>query len=194
MTPEDYGEVSQRRADVQRAAATFRWTGSWTTAFVTVDRIGGLEVDDGFERDLRRYLERFRMAGQDLEVDGPRFVSLEIEMAVCVKPDYFRGAVKAALLESFSNRVLPDGRRGVFHPDNFTFGQTVFLSPLYAAAQSVAGVESVKITVFQRQGVPDKTALNAGKLELSRLEIARLDNDPNFPERGVFRLVMEGGK
>ena len=57
------------------------------------------------------------------------------------------------LLEVFSNRVLPDGRRGVFHPDNFTFGQTVYLSPLYAAAQAVAGVDSVVITKFQRQGM-----------------------------------------
>jgi hypothetical protein len=33
-----------------------------------------------------------------------------------------------------------------------------------------------------------------GKLVLGRLEIARLDNNPNFPERGVFRLMMEGGE
>jgi hypothetical protein len=26
------------------------------------------------------------------------------------------------------------------------------------------------------------------------LEIARLDNDPNFPERGVFELTLEGGR
>lgn len=194
VTADDYSEVSQRRPDIQRAAATFRWTGSWRTAFVTVDRAGGLEVDDAFERETRGYLERFRMAGQDLEIDGPLLVSLEIEMAVCVKPDYFRGEVKRALLEVFSNRVLPDGRRGVFHPDNFTFGQTVFLSPLYAAAQSVAGVESVKITTFQRQRAADPAARDAGKLELGRLEIARLDNDPSLPEHGVLRLAMKGGK
>jgi hypothetical protein len=48
--------------------------------------------------------------------------------------------------------------------------------------------------VFQRQGVPDDRALRESKLSLHRLEIARLDNDPNFPENGVLRLVMEGGK
>ena len=85
-------------------------------------------------------------------------------------------------------------RRGVFHPDNFTFGQTVYLSPLYAAAQAVPGVESVRITTFQRQGTPDPKPLADGKIELHRLEIARLDHDPNFPERGVFRLTLGGGK
>ena len=132
------------------------------------------------------------MAGHDLEVDGPLYVSLEIEMIVCVKPSYLIGDVKAALLEVFSSRTLPDGRRGVFHPDNFSFGQTVFLSPLYAAAQAVAGVDSVEITKFQRQGIHSDEALKSGKLKLGRLEIARLDNDPDFPERGVFNLIHEG--
>ena len=195
VTPADYEMVAQRcDARVQRAACTFRWTGSWRTAFLTVDRIGGQEVDAAFEKEMRSCLERYRMAGYDLEVDGPRYVSLEIKMSICVKTDYFASDVKAALLERFSNRILPDGRRGIFHPDNFTFGQPVYLSPLYAAAQVTPGVSSVQITKFRRQGDPASEALEAGKLLLGRLEIARLDNDPNFAEQGIFNLIMEGGR
>ncbi len=194
VTPEDYAEVAQRHPQVQRAAATIRWTGSWQTVFLTVDRFGGLPVDAEFEEELRAHMERYRLAGHDLEVDGPRYVPIEIEMQVCVLPEYFRSDVKATLLEVFGNGTLPDGRRGLFHPDNFTFGQPVYLSRLYEAAQAVEGVNWVEISVFQRQGVPDDAALAAGELSLHRLEIARLDNDPNFPENGVLRLVMEGGK
>jgi predicted phage baseplate assembly protein len=195
VTTDDYAEVSRRcDAGIQRAAATFRWTGSWRTVFLTVDRIGGARVDDLFEDGLRRCLERYRMAGHDVEVDGPRYVSLEVEMVVCVKRNYFSADVKAALLEVFSNRYLPDGRRGVFHPDNFTFGQPVYLSSLYAAAQAVQGIDSVELTKFQRQGIDSTEAIDAGQLSLERLEIARLDNDPNFPERGVFNLIMRGGQ
>ena len=46
----------------------------------TIDRFGGRPVDAGFEEELRTHLERYRMAGQDLEVDGPRYVSLEVEI------------------------------------------------------------------------------------------------------------------
>ncbi len=197
VTPADYAEVAQRYQrypGVQRAAATFRWTGSWHTVFLAIDRLGGVKVDDGFKQDMYRHMEPFRMAGYDLAIDGPLWVSLEIEMQVCVQPDYFRSDVKAALLQVFSNRVLPDGRLGVFHPDKFTFGQPVYLSPLYAAAMAVEGVASVKINTFQRQGIDSDAALAAGKLLLGQLEIARLDNDPDFPEHGVFRLIMEGGK
>jgi hypothetical protein len=194
VTPDDYARIAERRADIQRAAARFRWTGSWRTVFVAVDRFGGANVDANFENALRAYFERYRMAGHDVEIDAPRYVALEIEMRVCVKSDYFKGDAQRALLEIFTNRVLPDGTRGVFHPDNFTFGQPVYLSQLYAAAQAVAGVDSVEITKFQRQGIESQAALKSGKLELGRLEIARCDNDPNFPERGVFHLTMMGGK
>jgi predicted phage baseplate assembly protein len=193
VTMDDYADMTERDQRVQQAAATLRWTGSWHTVFVTVDRLGGALVDPAFEIDLRNGLESYRLAGQDIEVDNPRLVALEIEMRVSVEPDYFRSDVQRALLALFSNRSLPDGRRGLFHPDNFSFGQPVHLSPLYAAAQAVAGVRSVVVTQFQRLDNPGGHALAQGFLPLGRLEIARCDNDPNFPDRGRFRLVLEGG-
>ncbi|HEV2914396.1 MAG TPA: putative baseplate assembly protein [Pyrinomonadaceae bacterium] len=194
VTPEDYAEVAERHREVQRAAATVRWTGSWRTIFLTVDRFGGRAVDAEFEQDMRLHLERYRMAGHDIEIEGPQYVPLEIELTVCVEAGYFRSDVKSALLQVFSNGTRPDGQRGLFHPDNFTFGQPVYLSALYAGAQQVEGVRFVEVKKFQRLGLESRQALDVGMLEIGRLEIARLDNDPNFAERGVFRLTMEGGK
>ena len=195
VTAGDYQEVGLRcDLGIQRLAATFRWTGSWRTVFITPDRIGGLDVDPTFKSQLLACLERYRMAGQDLDVDSPDYVSLDVDMTICVKREYFASDVKAALLMVLSNRVLPDGRRGVFHPDNFSFGQTIYLSPIYAAAQAADGVESVVINKFQPVGVAGRDAAASGELDLNRLEIARLDNDPNFPERGVLTLQMLGGR
>jgi hypothetical protein len=193
VTPEDYALAAQLFPGVQRAAATVRWTGSWSTIFLTVDRADALPVDAAFERDLRDFLERRRLAGHDLEVDAPRYVSLEIAARVCVDAAYHRSEVARALFE-----VLSTGQtsrtRGFFHPDNFTFGQPVLLSTLYAAAQGVAGVRAVQFTTFQRLGLASSSGLDAGKLPMARLEIARLDNDPNYPERGTLTLHMEGGR
>jgi predicted phage baseplate assembly protein len=194
VTAEDYATVAERHPEVQRAQATLRWTGSWRTVFLTVDRLGGRPVDDGFAAKLREHLERYRMAGHDLEIERPRFVDLEVELFVCVEPGYFRSHVEAALREVLSNRTTPDGQRGAFHPDNFTFGQPVYLSRLYAAAQAVPGVAYVEAVTFQRLGVPSPAALEAGVLPVGRLEIARLDSDPSFPERGVLRLTLKGGR
>lgn len=195
ITPEDYAEVAGRHPQVQRAAATVRWTGSWLTIFLTVDRLGGRAVDEDFKAELRRHLERYRLAGHDVEINGPSFVPLEIELFVCILTGYFRSDVRAALLEVFSNRTLADGRRGLFHPDNFTFGQTVYLSRVYEAAQEVEGVRFVEVRKFTRFGSGSAFAgLEGGRLSIGRLEIARLDNNPNFPENGVLRLTLEGGR
>jgi hypothetical protein len=95
----------------------------------------------------------------------------------------------------FSKGWLDDGRPALFHPDNFTFGQPVYLSEIYAAAQSVQGVSSVVIENFKRlRSTEDQKPMDEGVLKLDRLEIARLDNDPNFPERGVLKLEVGGGK
>lgn len=194
VTPADYAEVTERYPDVQRAAATLRWTGSWHTVFLTVDQQGGAALTESFESDIRNHVERYRMAGHDLEVDAPRFVALEIDLHVCVGADHFRGDVERELYDVFSNRDLPDGRRGLFHPDNFTFNQPVYLSAIYATAHQVAGVESVEVRTFQRLGVAGSQALESGQLDIGRLEIARLDNDRNFAEHGQLTISLGGGK
>jgi hypothetical protein len=193
VTPADYVEVAQRRSDIQRAAATMRWTGSWYTAFVTADRVGGQAVDDRFEVDLRSYLDRYRMAGVDLEINGPIPVPLELSLLICVKAGHFRSDVKQALLRAFANRSYPDGRRGFFHPDNFTFGQSLYLSRVYEAALAVDGVESVEVQKFQRWGKTPQGELAAEVLTVGPFEVIRLDNDPNFPENGKIEFNMAGG-
>ncbi|MEP7217455.1 MAG: putative baseplate assembly protein, partial [Bacteroidota bacterium] len=123
-----------------------------------------------------------------------RYVPLDIELTVCVLPHYLRGHVKAALLSTFSNRRGPDGRPGFFHPDNLSFGDSIYLSRLIAMAQGVAGVESVRVTRLQRLFVGPNDEIEQGALELAPLEIARLDNDPGNPENGKLTLIMRGGR
>lgn len=194
VTAADYAARANQFAGVSRAAVNFRWTGSWHTAFVTVDPSGGGTPSAKLESGLEGYLENYRMAGYDLQLEAPLYVSLEIDLLVCVESGYLRSEVEAALLQVLGNKALPDGRMGIFHPDNFTFGQTVYLSPIYAAARSVEGVASVRVTTFQRQGIDDSQYLVKGEMALGALEVARLDNDPNFPENGVLGLTLCGGR
>jgi hypothetical protein len=200
ITTDDYAAVAERHPEVQKAAATLRWTGSWYTVFVTVDRIGGRPVDESFKAEMLKFLERFRLAGEDIEVDAPRFVSLDIEFTVCVKPGYYRSQVKEDLLKSFSNKDLSNGQRGFFHPDNFTFGQPVYLSQIIALAMGIPGVRWVdakdtpaKPNRFRRWGQSAQDEFDAGMISFGQLEIARLDNDPSLPENGKLDFFMEGG-
>ena len=193
VTAADYVARANQFAGVERTAANFRWTGSWHTVFITVDPVGGGAPSSTLESGLDSYLENYRMAGYDLQLEAPLYVPLEVDLLVCVEPDYLRSEVEAALLQVLGNKTLPNGQVGLFYPDNFTFGQTVYLSPVYAAARGVEGVASVRVTKFQRQGIDDSQYLVKGEMKLGALEIARLDNDPNFPENGVLGLTLCGG-
>ena len=194
VTMADYEAKTELNPLVDRAAASLRWTGSWYTAFVAVEPSGGGNLPAALGKSIGQDLVRYRLAGQDLALDSPRYVSLEIALKICVDPGYFRADVEQALLQVLSNRNQPDGRKGIFYPDNFTFGQTVYLSPIYAAARSVAGVVSVEATAFQPQGAASRQYLDAGEMKLGQLQVARLDNDRNFPDHGRLTLVMEGGR
>ena len=193
VTEADYAEMAQRYPGVNKALATRRWTGSWHTIFITVDREGGRLVDREFQQGLKTFLEEFRLAGHDIEIDAPRFVPLDIAMMVQIKPEYFRSTVKKALIDVFSNQILANGKEGFFHPDRFSFGETVYLSPVVATAMQVSGVESVKVTRFQRWGQSSTGELETGRIQFERLEITRLDNTPNVPENGRIEFNLEGG-
>lgn len=193
VTPADYVAVASTYPGVQRAAATLRWTGSWTTVFLTIERTAQAALDDGFIDGLEAYVDRYRMAGFDLAVEDGMAVPLYISMQVCVRCGYVATDVQQDLLAIFSNQVLPDGTLGMFSPSRLDLGEAFYLSPLYAAAQSVDGVASVEILRFERQSAPGNAGLLAGVLTPQRLEFFVLDNDPNFPERGRFDLTVGGG-
>lgn len=193
---EDYASFAERsRPDkVQRAAAELRWAGSWYEMQTAIDPLGTEEVERPLLDELEGSLYRYRRIGHDLTTQAARFVPLAVALTVCVLPHYLRGHVKAALLDRFSTRVLPNGQRGLFHPDNYSFGDSIYLSQLVAAAQSVEGVESVRVTKLQRLWEAAKDELTDGVLPIGPFEVARLDNDPNFPEHGTLVLTVRGGR
>ncbi len=193
VTAADWVEVAERQSGIQKTAARLRWTGSWYTAFVTLDRQGGLPVDATFKSNMLKKLERYRLAGYGLEFNSPVYVPLEIKLMICVKNGYFRSNIKQSLLKAFSSYDLSNGERGFFHPDNFTFGQPLYLAQIYKTAMAVEGVDSVRVLKFKRWGKVDAGELAAEECKPGSFEILRLDNDPNYPENGKIEFDMQGG-
>ncbi len=193
VTDDDYAAAAALDPRVQRAVGTRRWTGSWYTEFVTVDRQGGTGADPAFRAELAAGLEPYRMAGSDVVVLPPVYVPVDIGLTICVAAGYFRGTVKAALIEAFSARDLPGGGRGFFHPGNFTFAQPVYLSAVVAAAMAVAGVAWVDVVTFQRSGQPPAGELAAALITMDRLEVAQCDSEAAGPAAGRISFSMTGG-
>ena len=194
VTLADYEVLLNKHPDVQRAHARKRWLGSWSAIFLSVDRVGGLDVDEDFANALLNYLEPFRMMGHDLSIDAPIYVPLEVALKACVLPDHFADDVAAALHEAFSNGLREDGERAFFHPDNITFASEIYLSRIYEAAMLVPGVEDIHVKTFRRASAPSSTALDEGVLTFGPREIPVLANGPNHPDLGTLTIETEGGR
>jgi hypothetical protein len=194
VTEADYAEAAERMPEVSHAVATFRWTGSWRTVFLAIDPVGGAELTPQLRQRIATWVGRFVQAGYDLKITDPVYVPLEIEVHVCTADTHFRAQVLQSLLRELGTGQLAGGRPAFFHPDRFTFGQPLYLSQLSATLAAVPGVRSAKIVRLQRFGKAANNELESGAVRVGRTEIIRCDNDPNFVERGVLRLRMEGGK
>jgi Baseplate J-like protein len=194
VTEEDYVALTRRLPGVLKAQCVKGWNGSGVTAVVAVQRAGGLAADAAFLRRVEAYLQPYLIVGHDLEVRPPDLVPLHIVLSVEVASGHLRNPIRDDLLRVLGDRNLPDGRVGFFHPDRFTFGEPVYVSDLIAVAMSVHGVASVEVLELHRWGRPQGGEIEAGRIEMDRLEIAQCRNLPAVPRQGVLELRMRGGQ
>jgi predicted phage baseplate assembly protein len=193
---EDYAALVMRqfRSRVQQAHATSHWTGSFRQINVVVDPVSGERHVAGLLTDVEAWLNGRRRIGHRVRVQLPRFVGLQVDLAVCVRDGYLSAHVRLALADQLGASELPDGSKGLFHPDRLSLGDSFYLSRLVAAAKAVEGVENVHVTRFDRIERPDGGALRTGVLRFGPLEVPRLDNDPNRPEYGILTIRTEGAR
>ena len=194
VTLADYENLLNAHPDVQRAHARKRWLGGWSAIFLSVDRIGSMDVDDGFKDMLLSYLEPQRMMGHDLTIDAPIYVPLAVGIKACVADDHFAEDVENALLEAFSTGYQQDGETAFFHPDNVTFSSQIYLSHIYRQAMGVPGVRDIHVLDFRRAASTNSQAIDAGVLTFGPREIPVLANDPNYPDQGKLTITAEGGR
>ena len=192
VRPEDFGEAAERLPWVQRANATFRWTGSWVMAFVTADPRGAVRITDDQDLELGRQIDRFRQAGREAYTADPRYADVDLEITICVEPFAYPGQVKERVLEALlGSPGLPVP--AFFHPDHFSFGTPLWRSRLEAAIQGIDGVRAVTGIRIRRRGVFDWRPLTGPHYPVGDHEVIRVENDPDRPERGTLELIMEGG-
>ncbi len=190
---EDYAAAVEKLAWVQRAGAQFRWTGSWLTLFATPDPKGSFTLSPEERKDLERQLDRYRLAGRETYGMNPNFANLDLEIHICVAPSSYAGEVKEAVLEVLFGRRGVRPLTGFFSPDNWTFGDPLERARLEAVIQTVPGVRSVEEIFIRRRGWFEQRLFSELVYSVAADEIIRVENNPELPERGAVRLVMEGG-
>ncbi|HKY55740.1 MAG TPA: baseplate J/gp47 family protein [Anaerolineales bacterium] len=193
VRPEDYAAAAERLPWVQKAGASLRWTGSWLTVFVTPDPKRAVAVTDQWRVDLENQLNRYRQAGREAFTLNPRYADIDLEIDVCVAPEFFRGEVKERILKALLGSRGLLYKPGFFSADNFTFGTPLERSRIEAAIQDIVGVKAVEGIRYRRRGVFDWKPFTEFYYDPGKDTIIRVENDLLHPERGTLKIHTHGG-
>ncbi|WAG77797.1 baseplate J/gp47 family protein [Metapseudomonas furukawaii] len=202
VTLADYVKRAEEVTGVSRAVARYAWTGSWRTVRIAIDPAGftalGDERSDALWSELRPrvadHLEAVRLIGEDIEIRPPRYVPLDIRVVVCADDAYWREDLRFVLEQEFSDGWTADGRRGFFHPDQWSFGQSLHRSMIEGRLQRIAGIRHLVSLGMKRFSAPLPGVPGAPLLEIGFDETLLLANDPDHLERGLIRFDIQGGR
>ncbi len=186
VRPEDFSSILGQLDWVQRANATVRWTGSWSTYFIAADPLNGFALTPEQRQDLALEIECIRQVTRDARAADPEYLDIDLEVEVCASRDAYPGEVAERVTKALA-------APGFFAPNNFTFGQPLRRSALESAVQcvpGVKGVEEIRLRVRRRLDWQDFTQ---PELSVEPWQIVRLQNDPQYPGRGSLTVKAHGG-
>lgn len=174
VVEEDFVRVAESHSGVQKATASVRWTGSWHTTVVVVERPGGLPVDRDFHDELLAWFEPYRLAGGDLDIRGPRPVAVDVLLEIGVADGHQTAGVERDLLAAFGTGTGPDGAPAFFNPVNVAAGAPLYLSRMVARAAASPGVAWADVVRFQRRGQAAGREIDLGVLAVGPQEVLRV--------------------
>ena len=199
-TPSSPSATSRARCSARRA--TLRWTGSWYEALVAVDR--ARRRRRGARRSQADVAGRLSSAiggiGHDLEVVAAQYVPLEIELHR-LRPAALpaRRTSKAALLDVFSDRALPDGTLRLLpsRPPHAS-AERLRSARIVAAAQARRGCRERRgrdVAADVRPSGPARASRADGVLPLGPLESRAARQRPELPgARRAAASTCGGGR
>lgn len=185
VTLDDYARAAKTVDGVARAVAR-DVGGPFNAVLVLVDPEGQIELSETLQAAVYERVDALRMAGRELFVRGPRYVPIEVDLAICVEPGYLPHRVRQAVLRA----LLPgDKHKGFFHPDRLSFGETVELSDVLAMVQRIPGVRSVKALKFKKLLVVSPSDVEQ-RIAVRVTEVIRMDADSDRPENGKLEVRL----
>lgn len=193
VRPEDFSTQAEKLDFIQRAHGTPRWTGSWTTMFVSGDPVGGFTMTPDQIEQLGAWMDCVRQAGRDVVVKDPKTLPLDLKITVCAQPFAYSAQVRDRILDILVGGGGGIGQKPFFHPDNFTFGMPLRRSALEAAVHTVPGVRFVRSIEVRERGLNVSHPLDELILTVDSDQVIRVDNDPTRPNNGSVEIIMEGG-
>jgi hypothetical protein len=147
-----------------------------------------------FKGKLRSFLDQRRDPNVPLRIVDftPVFVDVAIDVEIDDRSPH--QATLSNVLAALNPGLNSDGTSGYFGFANLNFGESLHLSAIYAAVQSVPGVSDALITTFRRMDLDAAdTTVVRDDIFIRPTEIAVIGNDPKQPSQGLLQIDAKGG-
>jgi predicted phage baseplate assembly protein len=146
-----------------------------------------------FASKLRRFLDNHRDPNVALRILDYSPVYIEVALEVDIDDHFPHQGTLAAVEAALNPGLNPDGSAGYFAFERLQFGQSIYLSALYAVVQAVPGVKDGTITTLRRisPGIANATSPAVTDILLGPTEIVIFD--PADPAKGKLTITGQGG-
>jgi hypothetical protein len=156
---------------------------------LTVAGANGLTIQGTvFASKLRQFLDDHRDPNVALRVQDFSPVSIQVAVNVDIDDHFPQQATLAQVQAALNPGLNPDGSLGYFAFDRLDFGQSIYLSALYALLQAVPGVDDVTVITLRRIADPSSTPPH--DVVIGPTEIVVIGSTPgalNVSGQGGFR-------
>ena len=192
VSVEDYATLARTFPGVAMARATWaRGPQAHPEVQLVVAGAARTALPADSTRALRSFLDARRDVNVPLRIVSFTPVYVDVRAVIDVLGAYGRRATLLAALKAMNPRANPDGSLGFFA--RLGFGQSVHLSAVYAALQSVPGV--AKVTLFTlRNPERDPRGTVQDRVAVGPVGLAVIADDPDDPANERGRLVIELGQ
>jgi uncharacterized phage protein gp47/JayE len=154
---------------------------------LTVAAVDGSPIQGTvFASKLRLFLDEHRDPNIPLQIQDSASVPIQVAIAVDIDSHSPQHATLNQVQAALNPGLNPDGTFGFFAYDRLDFGQSIYLSALYAVLQAIPGVDDVTITTLRRTGEPPSTAPH--DIVIQPAQIVVIDQTP-----GSFSITGRGG-
>jgi hypothetical protein len=142
---------------------------------------------------LRRFLDSHRDPNVPLRVQDFTPVYIAVAVGIDIDPRFPHQATLNRVQAALNPGLNSDGSAGYFAFEGLQFGQSIFLSSLYAVIQAIDGVQDATITMLRRvgPGFSDPASLPPHDILIRPTEIVTIDSTGN-PE-STLTITGQGG-
>ena len=194
VQPADYVAAAETLPWVLDAGTAFRWTGSWLTVFTTADPRGNAPATETNQIALVELLNRRKLAGYESYAPPPIFVSLDLIITVCAATGWLASDVESRGSRAPRQRQTPQRHRRILLRRRFYLWNTALPERTRRSIiQPVAGVNGVLDIEYRAAAQATSSSLSRMFFRSVRVR-SRIENDPDYPERGTLRVIPEGGR